>query len=242
MSEDFLSTLLADIQEGWKEGRAQAIRDTTPVSYWCHLYDDFNYSPVEFFRQVGAELEKREVPGLLQGFTLMRESNFLSRKRLYLHVRRERFVFEICAAPFGTGWFVSSRLFDRRRGARWFDFLILAAGLILIGLVSIQAMGLFLALATLGSIVTILWSLMRLAATESVALLDDRLCRIPCLGRIYETLFHPDTFFRQDQRAMYQEAVHRSVMKVISDLTTLKGIRPLTESESKPVMYDLHRR
>ena len=242
MADDFMTSLVEGIREGWKEGRAQAIRETTPVSYWCHLYDDFNYSPVEFFRQVATELEHREVPGLVHGFTLMRESNFLLRKRLYLHVRRERFVFEICAAPFGTGWFVSSRLFDRRRGATWFDFLLVALALGMIGFVSVGAMGVFLAIATLGTIVTILWSLMRLAASESVALLDDRICGIPCLGRIYETLFHPDTFFRQDQRAMYQEAVHRSVMKTISDLTTLKGIRPLTESESKPVMYDLHRR
>jgi hypothetical protein len=133
-------------------------------------------------------------------------------------------------------------LFDRRRGAKWIDFVIVIGTLLLGGAGLVAALGPILAVAVFGTLLAFGWSMMRLAAGRSVARLDDRLCDLPCIGRIYETLFHPDTYFRQDQCAMYQEAVQRAVMKALADLTNLKGLRPLTESESKPRMYDLHRR
>lgn len=242
MGSEPSSSLWDNLAKGLEERRAEHIRETVPISRWSHLYDDFNYSPMEFFRQVSEELVRREVPGVLQGLTMMRESGLLSRKRLYLHIRRERFVFEICAAPFGTAWFVSSRLFDRRRGAKWFDFMFVAVGLGVLAFLFLAILGIWLTVALVGTGITSIWSVMRLAASRDATSLDDRLCDIPCLGRIYETLFHPETYFREDQRAMYQEAVHRSVMKALSDLTTLKGIRPLSDSEAKPAIYDLHRR
>ena len=109
----------------WKEAKDEAkaaeAKRNRLLSYWNHLFDKPLCSPSEFYAEVEENLGNRQVPNLEQGQILMHEKNILSRARLYLQMRRERLVFEICAAPFGTGFFVSSRLFDRRRVATWLD-------------------------------------------------------------------------------------------------------------------------
>jgi hypothetical protein len=242
MAGDIVSEIVVGLKEAWHEAQAERIRRTTPVAYWCHLIDDFSYASREFYALVERHLQERAVPDLLTDYILLREGTVFSKQRQYLELRRERFVFQICAAPFGTGWFVSSRLFDRRRGARWLDFILVGLLLLWVSVGLWAAFDCLVAAAVLGTIVTLLWSLMRLAASESAARLDDQLCQLPCVGRIYETLFHPDTYFRQDQRNMYREAVHRAVMAALGDLHAQKGLKQLSEAESQPVLTELQRR
>ena len=99
--------------------------DNQLLSYWCRLFDKPLCSPTEFYALVEENLKKWEIPALEGGYIDLRESNMFSDKRLYLQLNREKLVFEVCAAPFGTGYFVSSRLFDRRKQATWLDFLAL---------------------------------------------------------------------------------------------------------------------
>ena len=102
----------------------------TPISHWCVLFDDCVYSPKDFYESVERNLLRRQVPDLLRDYILLHEGTLFSNRRLYYQMRRERIVAEICAAPFGSGFFVSSRLFDRRRRAFIFDY-ILALGILL---------------------------------------------------------------------------------------------------------------
>ncbi len=238
---EFASEFAAGLKEAWREARAEYIRRTTPIAYWSHLFDDFTHSAHEFYALVKEHLDRRAVPDLLTEYILMNEGTVFSKRRLYLELRRERFVFQICAAAFGTGWFVSSRLFDRRRGARWLDFILVSIFRFGASVFLWAALGFLLAVAVLGTVVTLLWSCMRLAARESVARLDDLLCQLPCVGRIYETFFHPDTYFRQDQRNMYRAAVHRALQAALGDLQARKGLKPLSEAESRPVLTELER-
>lgn len=228
--------------EGWKEGRSEYLKSITPIADWSDLIDDFDFSPLEFYQRIVAELEKRQVPDLLIGTTLLRESTPFSPKRLYLQLRRERFVFEIGAAQFGSSWAVSWRLFDRRRGAKFADFLAVAIFVlpVLMGLTLVFNMPIVALIVGTG--IALLWSIMRWAARGNKAYLDELIGRIPFVGRIYESIFHPETFFRLDQREMYRLAVQRSVKKVLTDLGAQKGNRSLAELDPKPILRDLYRR
>jgi hypothetical protein len=62
---------------------------------------------MEFYAQVEAAIDRRQVPDARQERIHWREGGPLSPKREYLRVRRREHVFDICAAPFGNGFFVS---------------------------------------------------------------------------------------------------------------------------------------
>ncbi len=241
IASDVLSGLAAQVTEAWREARAERIRRTTPIAYWCQLFENFAFSPQEFYALVTRHLEERAVPDLLTEFVLLHESTVFSRKRLYLELRRERFVFQLCAAPFGTGWFVSSRLFDRRRGARWLDYVVAGLFLACVSVGVWAAYGIFVAVAVGGAVLTFSWSLMRLAAYQSTSRLDELLCRVPCLGRVYETFFHPETYFRQDQRNMYKQAVQHALKAALRELQTQKGLKLPPETASGPELTELTR-
>ncbi|MBI4664390.1 MAG: hypothetical protein HY735_36810 [Verrucomicrobia bacterium] len=236
---NLVSTL---VETAFKQREAERAKLTTPLSYWCNHFDNFAFPPQQFYALVEKNLAPRQVPDLLQDFILLHEGTAFSRKRLYIQMRRERIVFEICAAPFGSGYFVSSRLFDRRRDATLLDYLIAAliAGLLSFGVLA--RYGPIVAIVVFGLVFTIVWSLMRLAASGDAAWWDEKLCQVPWVGRIYESLFHPDTYFRQDQTNMYRAAVHKAVIESVNQMTAEKGIRPLSDSESHPTLADLHRR
>lgn len=234
-------SLLSEFAEGWAEATAEHIKRTTPLSYWCNVFE-FQYSPKSFYALVEQNLAKWQVPDLLQGYILMREGTVFSPKRLYLQMRRERIVFEICAAPFGTGFFVSSRLFDRRREATWVDYLIAAFLSLGIGALAWSQFGLIPSVVVVGFVVTTIWSVMRLGVSVDATWLDEQITKIPSLGRIYESLFHPNTYFRQDQTNMYREVVHSAVMRTIEQMTSEKGQKPPSELASRPTVNDLHKR
>jgi hypothetical protein len=88
----------------------------------------------------------------------------------------------------------------------------------------------------LTGIVALCWSLMRLAAVDAVAWLTRKLPEAPLIGRIYESFFHPNTYFRQDTNECYRTAIHDAVMSAIDDLTAQHGIRSLTERERLPTL------
>ena len=221
------------------EAEAEAIARKIPISYWCNLFDECVYSPRDFYALVEKNLDRRQVPDLLRDHINLHEGTVFSKRRLYLQMRRERVMAEICAAPFGSGFFVSSRLFDRRKHAHFWDYLGVLVALVIITVPVSNRYGPIVGTVFAGSVFTTLWSLMRLAMDTSFAWLDDRICSVPCVGPIYETWFHPDTYFRQDQTNMYREAVNRAVREAVGEMSAQKGLRPLTETESRPIMAEL---
>lgn len=232
--------------DGWRKGKEDAVSDQLKknrlLSYWCKLSDEFLCSPKEFYAIVEKHLRERQIPGLELKYVPLRESNIFSKKRLYLQMRRERLVFEICAAPFGTGQFISSRFFDRRKTATWVDA-VLAVGFVgLLGFFIMVALDRYIAIVVIGFVIATLWSFMRLAAMETIKWLDERLYVLPVIGPIYEFLFHPMTYYREDQNNMYGEAIHRAVTDSLNEFLSLKGMRPLTTDEQKPILGELWRK
>jgi hypothetical protein len=231
------------ILKAWQEAKeaanSEALNNNRLLSYWSKLFDQFLCSPQEFYQGIEAILKSREVPDLNGGYIQLKEGNMFSRKRLYLQMRRERLVFEICAAPFGTGYFVSSRLFDRRKQATWLDYLIMFVLLIGFMMVSSLLFDLIIMTVLVGFIFTTFWSFMRLAASPTMKWLDEFLFILPCIGPIYESLFHPLTYFREDQNNMYRQVVHEAVMATVDQVTKEVGIKPLSSEERKPTIREL---
>jgi hypothetical protein len=64
-------------------------------------------SPKEFYSNVEAAVKECVVPGLEVSRVDWKEGGILTADREYLRVSRGRLIFDICAAPFGNGFFFS---------------------------------------------------------------------------------------------------------------------------------------
>lgn len=231
-SVGFLTSLRAKLQ----------VRGSEELAHWAKLFEQFNYSPREFYTLVEKNLDSRKVPGAGAEFRILPEGGILSPERLYLSVKRERLLFLLCAAPFGTGFFVSSHLLDYRSEANLFDYLVAIALLCGIGFGFGARYGLIPGLFTLGLLFTLFWSLFRKAAAAGGEWLDDNFAELPIIGPIYEALFRPDTYFRRDAAEMFRQAVHNAVMQSVDEMTTAKGVRGLTAEERTPVLRNLYKK
>src|SRR5262245_30612183 len=76
-------------------------------AHWATSCDAFQTSSRDFYRSVDEAIRRREIPELHLSRVVYRESGALSAKREYLRVERRGLHFDICAAPFGTGFFFS---------------------------------------------------------------------------------------------------------------------------------------
>jgi hypothetical protein len=77
------------------------------TSNWNHLFDDFQFSTQEFYKALETEIKRREIPDVKTKTLTLSEGGLLSKNRLYFEVKRKDYIFHICAAPFGTGFFIS---------------------------------------------------------------------------------------------------------------------------------------
>jgi hypothetical protein len=250
------------IIESFKEGREEAIRErkARQKDYKKRLIENFNYSPKEFYVLLAKALESRRVPGLTGGLVKLYESVRGSSKRLYMTVDRERFVYYVCAAPFGSGFFFSWRLVDERRPAEWYHFLILASlfaaisgflSLLFLGPIA-QLFGSFgydpIAVALILPFVPVtffllqsvfLWSLMNYASIPGKDALARDIERTPVLGRVFERCFRPDTYFRHDSQEMFKNAFENALNETIESVTTPQGARKRDIADA-PLVTNLH--
>ena len=78
-------------------------------THWNHYFPDLQFSTLEFYEAIEKNVQERKIPGA----TLLRVEfseygSVMDTYRTYLRVRNRRFVFDVCAAPYGEGFFVSS--------------------------------------------------------------------------------------------------------------------------------------
>lgn len=83
----------------------------SPVSvvhaHWHYLFDKVQYSAQEFYALTEAAIASREITGVTMSRVTLSEGNLLSAGREYLRVKGNEYIFDICASPFGNGFFVS---------------------------------------------------------------------------------------------------------------------------------------
>src|SRR5262245_47952952 len=103
------------------------------LNHWIAFIDGFSVSPKEFYTSFENLLSVRRVPGLDSARIELGEGGFLSDRRLYVRLLRERLAFDVCAAPFGTSYFFSCRTVEIPAVIRLWHILALFAIFLFIG-------------------------------------------------------------------------------------------------------------
>jgi len=213
---------------------------TVVISHWHKLIENFSYSPQEFYSSLEKALERRQIPRLELSRVNWREGGLFSADREYLRLTRERLVFDICAFPFGTGFAFSSRLGEIPLGINPLHVLVVLIVLGIFWNLLTSSLGFFWAVIILvGGTVFLIWFL-RSALDQGLFDLDAVLLKTPVAGPLYEKFLRAMTWYRIDLIYAYQSAVHGAVLETLDEIIKVKGLKPLTEDERKPVMKALY--
>jgi hypothetical protein len=232
-------------------GKVRRANADSIISHWCHLIDNLKASPLEFYHRLHEVIRERQIPNLEEGRIDWREGGPLSPKRQYWRLLRERITIDICAAPFGTGFFVSWRLGQLRLRLNVLGLLIL-----LVGLASaasaiyekyrfefwIHPEYLYWTIGIPSAMAVLLLFIMRGAVGAGLADFDALLLHTPIVAGFYERFLRPITYYRIDVAMMYEEAVHRAVMQVIDELADAQKLPRLSEAQRKPILRDFYKR
>jgi hypothetical protein len=197
--------------------------------HWYVPLLDFRISTQEFYAAIEEELAERKVPDLEISRVVFAEGGILSAQRQYLRLRRERLVFDICSAPFGTSWFFSLRgsVIPRRLTLWQFAITLAAIGSLL--LLYWYNFGLVIGTVALGASVFAVCLLLYFGNQSSG--LDDALMQLPLIGALYEAFFRRETYYREDTRLMYLDIVGRIVRHQMEEFTRLAGVKSLELKE-----------
>jgi hypothetical protein len=187
---------------------------TLVVSHWAKLFEGIHVSPKELYSSVEQCVKNREVPDFQSSRVDWHEGGSFSNKREYLRLNRGDMDYYICAAPYGSGFFVSSRL-TTPSGINWLLAIPLGIlGFLFVAFIFLKIFGFFGIILSFGAAVG---------------------------GIIYFVNVNKLTFYRIDTALMFQQAAHQSLMEGIDQMTKAAGIAPLSEAERKPVMHELFR-
>jgi hypothetical protein len=210
------------------------------ISHWYKSLDILSASSVDFYKAIEIAIESRALHDIQISRVFWREGGLLSDDREYLRVKRRRLIFDICAAPFGNGFFVSWWLaanIPSAVGAAIALFVItLASFVFFLSYFGLET-GAFLWLTALAGGLGLIGT----AANQGAEWVDPIL-EIPGLGTLLKALFQPVTYYRIDTMLMFQQAIHASVLEVVDGNIYAQGIRPLTEFERKPIMKEFFQR
>ena len=204
------------------------------VSHWYVPIDHFEFSTVDFYDKVEAALESRKVPGLETTREEINEGGLLSDKRLYLRLKRERLVFDICAAPFGTSYFFSFRLVELPLGINPFEAFVLFMGLLVAFGVLSAIIGIIMAFIVMMLLLLGSTYFMRNMIAMGLKDLDASLIKTPIIGPLYECFFRKETYYREDTRLMYLTTVETITQTVVDEVTASKGIKLIKRYERTP--------
>ncbi len=82
-------------------------------SHWNTLINNFEYSTEEFYLKFKKELLSHGISGITASNVSLHEGNIFSSKRRYIRVKWKEYQYDICASPFGDGFFVSWWLLNK---------------------------------------------------------------------------------------------------------------------------------
>jgi hypothetical protein len=218
------------------------------TSHWYSLIPDFNTSTREFYDAVEKELKERQLPGLELFHVEFSEGGVLSAKREYLRMTRERLIFDICAAPFGTSYFFSCRFAEIPAVIQpWHLIVLFLAFVIAIPFsfaVFVKIFGLLAPfiwpVAWIAFFIIAIYT-MRNAVALGLKDLDATLVKSPVIGPIYERWFRRETYYREDTRLMYHNTVDAVVKAKVEEVTGAKGIKLIRFNEYSPILGELYK-
>ena len=193
-------------------------KKTNVIKQWYVLFDNFETPAGEFYEVIESDLNVRDLTGLELSRVEYAEGGLLSAKREYLRMRRERLVFDVCAAPFGTLWFFSCRFAEIPVEIRLWEVVVLL--LCLSGTVWFYASLFGIILGPILFVASLLSLLVLMRNTVSLGMqdVDAALLQIPVVGAFYERFLRVETYYREDTRLAYIDIVDKIVRARIEEL------------------------
>lgn len=211
------------------------------ISHWYSLIPGFNTSTKDFYAAVENELKEQKVPGLEIFYVDFAEGGVLSAKREYLRMTRERLVFDICAAPFGTAYFFSCRFAEIPAVIKLWQLLVLFVAFNVVTTLCWRYLGVIVGSYILIGGLILLVFLLRNAVAMGLRDLDATLIKSPVVGPIYERWFRRETYYREDTRLMYCDTVNAVVKAAVEETTGAKGIKLVRFNEYSPILGELYK-
>jgi hypothetical protein len=211
------------------------------IDHWYTLVPGFHTPTKDFYESIEKELKEREVPGLEISHVDFAEGGVLSQKRSYLRMTRERLVFDICAAPFGTAFFFSCRFAQIPAIIRLWQLLVVIVGIFVATMLAFRFAGLILGGLLLLSVLVFLIYMLRNAVAMGLNDLDAMLIKSPIVGSIYENWFRRETYYRLDTRIMYCDTVNAVVKAKVEETTGSKGIKLIRYMENCPMLSEIYK-
>lgn len=204
------------------------------ISHWHQSVEGLSTSTLDYYAAVEKALRDKEVPELHIERITASESGILSAKREYLRVRYGRLSFDICGAPFGKDFFFSWWLVKRTPGfaALWGCASLI--GLSLLVLVFIGAMGFFKGILFALVVVGVGAAILRGAFADGWSAIEDTILVMPIIGLLYKNFVRPVTYYSEDTRLMFEDTVHRVVVKVVEGILTLNKLPEIPAEKLKP--------
>jgi hypothetical protein len=225
------------MQPGWRKTKNAEV-----ISHWSKPFGNFFTPPTEFYASVEKAVVAHEIPDLEVSRVTWRESGFLSADREYLRLERKRYIYDICAAPFGKDYFFSSWLVMLRPSLtvnHWTGMFISVFALtFLFTWVLGTIKGLFFLVVALGFI----WWLVQSGTLKMEIEIEELLLGLTVIGAIREVFYRPPTYYEIDTALMFHSVVHTAVIEVIDGITESKGLPRLSESERKPTKRDFFKK
>jgi hypothetical protein len=227
------------------------------LSHWYVAVDAIQFSTQDFYESVLAEIAARRLPQLKSTRIEYHEGGVLSDKRVYLRLARERFAFDICAAPFGREYFFSLRFVEMPRSG-WLALIGLLFGIVLL-LGALQYLfarigGSFWGvLAGIAILIGGIWFIRRAQGgspkppsagvgvfSDEIPDFDSFFLNLPILGVWYERI-RKDTYFRADSRMLYHTIVSEIVKSKVEEFTAAKGVKLLRTYDYNPILGELYK-
>lgn len=215
------------------------LRSRLDLDDWRIWLKNFQLPPLEFYGLLEAAVRARQIPELEIAHQEHRERNVLSDRRVYLCLRRDRLLFDCCAAPFGTDYFFSYWLWLMPRRFTIFHFLGLMTSLEILNLLSSRGLGLVDGLMAGATLLYLLFLMSQSGLIRRPHWVEEYLHGVSVFGVIYELFFRKPTCFEMDTAQVFLASIHDCCLEVLDGLTQTHSLRALSEEERrKPVMRD----
>lgn len=203
------------------------------VARWHHSANNLSTSGLDFYASIETTIWAKEFPVKLARVRRS-ERGALSAKREYLEATYQNHTFMLSAFPFGKdfyfGWWLSRKL----PGVTLLGCAILlgAAGL-MYWRVDVQGplLGSFTALG----ILLVLFVFFTGAGGSDVR---EALSGMPLFGGVYRRFFNPVTYYTEESRLIFEEAIHRVVLDVVDGILTVNQMTPLTDAQKAALRAD----
>jgi hypothetical protein len=217
-------------------------RNDEMLDHWIAPVEGFSFPPSEFYATVEKEMARLKIPGMRISQKLFHEGGILSDKRLYLRLLRERLAFDICAAPFGSGYyFFSCRMMRLMPIIKLWHIAVVAFFFGTIYALLIQFLEPKFAMIALAGLFLAIGQILRNPIALGLSDLDLTLLNIPVIAPFYEILFRKFSYYRHDMEIMYLQTIPQIIKRLAEEVTGGQGIRLERQYQYSPVLGNLYK-